>query len=336
MVCFWCHDTSLPDEAKIRVCENCHGPDSLHNIQIDSDGDGVITPGIEQPGYGHIGNPDDCWGCHGFSAAADPIQFGSIIPFINSISQSVFTAGSISSITLTGSAFTNTYGNSQLISAVKLSGENDFTTDLIPDIISENMISVTIPDTLDTGNYILRAVKNDKISNPIPISVIPEVVINSVICSESEGTLSVSGNGFGDETPEGTDGELNVKLGGIPVDITSWENTIIQGTVTLCSGATTVNALYGTATSCECEGNFDNDEDVDGSDAILFKADFGRSAFLNPCYHTDDICNGDFDCDGDVDGTDAMIFKTDFGRSDFNNPCPECAVPAEQWCNYNE
>ena len=35
-------------------------------------------------------------------------------------------------------------------------------------------------------------------------------------------------------------------------------------------------------------------------------------------------CEGDFDCDGDCDGTDAALFKEDFGRSSFKNPCPAC------------
>ena len=43
-------------------------------------------------------------------------------------------------------------------------------------------------------------------------------------------------------------------------------------------------------------------------------------------------CQGDFDCDNDVDGTDAALFKADFGRSSFENPCPACAV--EEWCVY--
>ena len=30
-------------------------PDSLHNIAVDGDGDGIITPGVEPPGYGHVG-----------------------------------------------------------------------------------------------------------------------------------------------------------------------------------------------------------------------------------------------------------------------------------------
>jgi hypothetical protein len=32
-----------------------------------------------------------------------------------------------------------------------------------------------------------------------------------------------------------------------------------------------------------CEGNFDYDNDVDGSDASIFKQNFGRSSILNPC-----------------------------------------------------
>jgi hypothetical protein len=80
-----------------------------------------------------------------------------------------------------------------------------------------------------------------------------------------------------------------------------------------------------------CEGNFDCDNDCDGTDAATFKIDFGRSVFSDPC--TNDIpCNGDFDCDVDVDGTDAAIFKEDFGRSGFSDPCPPCSTGP--WCAY--
>jgi hypothetical protein len=33
-------------------------------------------------------------------------------------------------------------------------------------------------------------------------------------------------------------------------------------------------------------------------------------------------CNGNFDADKDVDGSDASTFKSDFGRSGLKNPCP--------------
>ena len=35
-------------------------------------------------------------------------------------------------------------------------------------------------------------------------------------------------------------------------------------------------------------------------------------------------CNGDFNCDGDVDGSDASLFRTDFGRGGYSNPCDPC------------
>ena len=81
----------------------------------------------------------------------------------------------------------------------------------------------------------------------------------------------------------------------------------------------------------ECEGNFDGDQDCDGTDAAQFKTDFGRSMFVDPCTNTE-TCNGDFDCDVDVDGTDAALFKLDFGRSQFSNPCPSCLTAP--WCTY--
>ncbi len=81
--------------------------------------------------------------------------------------------------------------------------------------------------------------------------------------------------------------------------------------------------------ACDCEGNFDCDSDVDGSDASLFKGDFGRSFVSQPCSHGSP-CNGDFNCDRDVDGSDAFIFKQDFGRNNFQNPCTSCSFV----CNY--
>ena len=60
-----------------------------------------------------------------------------------------------------------------------------------------------------------------------------------------------------------------------------------------------------------CEGDFDGDGDVDGSDLAVFAADFGRT-------DCSDDCEGDFDNDGDVDGSDLAVFAADFGRTD----CP--------------
>lgn len=87
----------------------------------------------------------------------------------------------------------------------------------------------------------------------------------------------------------------------------------------------------GFGDACECEGDLDCDEDVDGTDLSLFKADFGRSLFNIPCT-SEDPCTGDFDCDGDVDGSDALLITGDFGRSPFGEHCPACY--GESWCNY--
>jgi hypothetical protein len=89
----------------------------------------------------------------------------------------------------------------------------------------------------------------------------------------------------------------------------------------------------GCGDACECEGNFQgNDVDCDGSDAAIFKVDFGRSTMMGrPCTALDP-CNGDFACNGNVDGTDAARFKVDFGRNGFSNPCPSCTTTP--WCNY--
>jgi hypothetical protein len=64
-----------------------------------------------------------------------------------------------------------------------------------------------------------------------------------------------------------------------------------------------------------CEGNFDGDNDVDGSDLAVFAADFGRTDCCEPGAEP---CEGDFDDDGDVDGSDLAVFAADFGRTD----CP--------------
>ena len=85
--------------------------------------------------------------------------------------------------------------------------------------------------------------------------------------------------------------------------------------------------------ACECEGNFytdgPTDDNVDGTDLAIFKADFGRNQYNEPC-HAGDRCNGNFNCDDNVDGSDLAIFKADFGRNQYNNPCPSCST--NPWC----
>jgi hypothetical protein len=63
-----------------------------------------------------------------------------------------------------------------------------------------------------------------------------------------------------------------------------------------------------------CEGDFDNDGDVDGSDLSIFAFAFGTT----DCNWWPPLCESDFDDDYDVDGSDLAVFAADFGRTD----CP--------------
>lgn len=79
-------------------------------------------------------------------------------------------------------------------------------------------------------------------------------------------------------------------------------------------GRINMGAYGGTAEATptnNCEGDFDNDKDVDGSDLAVSAADFGRTDCSGDC-------EGNFDSDGDVDGSDLAVFAADFGRTD----CP--------------
>ena len=60
-----------------------------------------------------------------------------------------------------------------------------------------------------------------------------------------------------------------------------------------------------------CEGDFDGDKDVDGSDLAVFAEDFGRT----DCW-LDNPCEGDFDNDTDVNGSGLAVFAANFGRTD--------------------
>jgi len=66
-----------------------------------------------------------------------------------------------------------------------------------------------------------------------------------------------------------------------------------------------------------CQGDFDRDGDVDGSDLAIFASDFGRTN----CHSSGD-CEGDIGYDGDVDGSDLAVFAADFGSTN----CP-CVLP---------
>jgi hypothetical protein len=282
--CLWCHNIDDPSSDPIRRCQGCHGFESLHNIAVDSDDpDQMFTPAgdpqEENPGWSHVGNNDDCWGCHGFSSSgavssvSQESSFGTssysstavtnltmstvsgmgpLVPYINSASTTVVNAGTATAISLSGISFTNFTHNMEWIATVVLTSDDGIETELPPDFVSENSLTVTIPETMGLGNYHLRAVKGDKKSNPFVISVKPDVIITEVDCNRRTNTLTITGSGFG-KRPEGSDSHINVEIKGKPTQIISWTDNEIKANVRKCKklkkSAVTVNALFGTAVS---------------------------------------------------------------------------------------
>jgi hypothetical protein len=267
----------------MRKCEECHGYETLHNIQIDSgdetcdaglcskSGDPcvddadciIIDPENEDPGYGHIGSSTDCEGCHmGYVAQSLPGEtgMGPVVPYISSSDTFVVTAGTDTVVNLSGSAFVNVLTWEGMVvythtSVVTLTDADGSTVVLTPDSISENSISVTIPGDLAAGNYDLQAVKalgteNEKQSNPFVISVIPDVVITDVDCDRKRRMLTITGSGFSEKI-EGTDAYISVEANGTVLEIISWSDTQIRASVSKCSNKTdvTVQALYGSTSN---------------------------------------------------------------------------------------
>ena len=101
--------------------------------------------------------------------------------------------------------------------------------------------------TLETGNYALRAVKLDKLSNPVNLSVTPEVAITGLDCSKCLSTMTITGSGFS-EKPEGTDEDISVTENGRHLNVISWSDTEIRVSGARCAGEITTDALFGSAT----------------------------------------------------------------------------------------
>jgi hypothetical protein len=257
--CEWCHydypntSPTTRSEFDIRTCEGCHGFESLHSIQVDSDGDDVIYPGSEISYYGHIGSNEDCWGCHGFdSTSAAAPGSGFVVPYIHTFIPSVVLSGEETKITLIGAAFTNIVdtpeGPVTLTSNVVLEDRNGTRTTLLPALITQSLMEVYVPSSLTPGNYTLRAEKGTKYSSKNVLVVKPSVTITDVNCSKKKRILTVTGTGFGDK-PEGTDGYLNIDVNGRTLGIISWGDSKIRASVSTCSAkdSITVDALFGSA-----------------------------------------------------------------------------------------
>jgi hypothetical protein len=109
-------------------------------------------------------------------------------------------------------------------------------------------LTVTIPGAAVPGNYALQAVKDEYVfSNPVSLSIKPEVLIDDLNCSKCMGRMKITGAGFSEQL-EGTDEYISVEEDGRPVTIISWTDTVILLSGARCKGTVTVNALFGSAT----------------------------------------------------------------------------------------
>lgn len=264
--CEWCHtsatDTDTSTATAMRSCEKCHGPVSLHNIQADSlagGNVGTIVVGGEDAGYGHVGKDagpgnSDCWGCHGFAMASAP-GTGPIVPTVFRSDRTTVTAGASSTVVLTGSAFTNTLGDQKYDVDILLTGANGAMT-LQPDVIvDEGMLSVTIPANMPPGRYDLKAAKADFLSNPVVISILPQVKIDSakynrsVVKNRDGGTVTLTGSGFaGYAKGSGTAITAVVRGKNVTASTVSWTDTKIVAKFNAKPSKVTVKSVFGKAT----------------------------------------------------------------------------------------
>jgi len=248
--CVLCHDGFIDPLKEIRRCETCHGIASLHNIQTDSNGDGVVEGGNEAPYYGHVGDQDDCWGCHGFrevlSSSEVVLYAGVIIPDIKTLSTTSITAGFTTQITISGSAFVNEASGTVYTSNIMLTAADGSQIVLTPDSITADEIIVTIPADTVPGNYSLTAVKDGTASNTVNLSIIPAVNITSASCTN--GTVNITGSGFSlyvDADGSGTN--VSLPYGAENCTIVDWSDTNIIAECGVCDTAITVESVNGKA-----------------------------------------------------------------------------------------
>ncbi|MBU1709488.1 MAG: hypothetical protein KKE17_05735 [Proteobacteria bacterium] len=260
--CVLCHDPLAKENARIRRCEKCHGVASLHNIQYDSDNStnlNQIVPGGENAYWGHIGHNDDCWGCHGFTAMSSAPYSGPVVPDVSSLSSSNIIEGKSVRLTLEGAGFTNTVqgpsGPIQLTSAVRLTASDDSTVTVNPVVISTTSLEFMTPADLAPGNWGVQVVKADKTSNTVNLSVVPNVTIDSVACSD--GVVSITGSGFSmyvDAVNSGTDLNMQTKIGKRKRTVTvsrkcsveTWTDSLIEADCGRCGSSVLVDSIFGT------------------------------------------------------------------------------------------
>jgi len=265
--CTLCHDNSDPALA-IRRCQNCHGVKSLHSIQVDSDGDGFIKASEEKPYFGHVGNNQDCEGCHsGWDYEQNALSKAYIIvPQLNDISTFKISNEKTTILTIKGQAFTNIYsspkkGTINLKSTIILTkGSNNKEIKLTPSFISESSLKVTIPKGLTPGNYYIRADKYSIVSNPLNLVILPAVSISKI--TNSGNKFTILGNGFG-KYLDASDSQVYLTIANSRCNIESWSDEKIIATCNNTCKTLKVKSIFGDATkNITCGNGGNNDYDV--------------------------------------------------------------------------
>ncbi len=249
----------------IRICEECHSVQTLHNIQADSPASGnvgSIVVGGEMAGYGHVGRDgapgdSDCWGCHGFEATASSAPFaGALVPSLYNADVATVSSGKNSLVLLSGAAFTNTANGQQYTSNVTLTAEDGTAVTLTPDVVmDQGTLAVTVPSGTKPGNYKLQATKGSLASNPTVLSVVPTVKITSAIAN---GPVTITGTGFGGYA-KGSGTIVTATVAGtrlrgtgattVQGTIISWSDTKIVARFRQVPQTVSVQSVFGGATA---------------------------------------------------------------------------------------
>jgi hypothetical protein len=240
----------------IRTCEDCHGVESLHNIQYDF----ANTNGT--PGYGHVGDNWDCNGCHAFWDAGTiaPLQ-GPITPEASGVvSSGDLVEGQTVTLTVIGNNFINGAYGAIFDPQVVISDGTNTEILTLESATDTEIVATWTPQ--QSGMYVLYVVKSDMRSRSYPIGVGIDM---SIISAVKDGdNVIITGTGFGDRPPAEFGDYLGVtilhqnkkKTVELPNDIVSWSDTEI---VVNCPDASsrdlaTIKALFGSA-SAEITGD---------------------------------------------------------------------------------
>ena len=264
----YCDPAQIPDDWGIRGCQRCHDIESLHSIEADVDEDGIV-PGGETAYNGHIGNQDNCWGCHGndgdvsvgtasgsFAVTSTPAQ-------LDGINLQAWPEGTSFEMSLTGNSFINwgsafdangTETQVEYLPSVQFTDEAGNATVLEPNEAPlSGLVKVTVPDTLAAGVYTVQIKKDLKLSNPVMATVIPVTQVENAVCyanyrvvivradfisTNIPGPIDLSGTGIADENGNLADAVYRWKAGMIAARFNGG-----------CPSTVTVTNVFGSVTT---------------------------------------------------------------------------------------